>query len=211
MRVPGLVSAIYACLAIGCAAISTELLPAPQAPSARPTLQPGERWEWTTYAERFLREEGNLLVFESTTPGGYRASRYRTRDLNLVKDIREGGEAGERITNVRDAHSGYLHFPMYVGASWAHTYKNVPLSGGVVRNANYKVVAYEKVTIQGRPYAAYRIEGIDQRSDRPFGIRITIWYAPEVKNWVKFLGVDDSNNQVIPGFDFELVRYESSK
>lgn len=206
MRVPAAVSAVYAILAIGCAAISTEPLPAPAAPAAAPHLIPGDRWEWTTYAERFLREEGDLLVFEASTPGGYRATRYRTKDLNLVKDVPV--QEGEGTSNVRDPHSGYLRFPLHVGARWEHTYKNIPLSGDVIRNARYEAVAYEKIAVRGRTYAAYRIEGIDQRSDRPFGIRITIWYAPDVKNWIKFLGINDYDNQVIPGFDFELVSYK---
>jgi hypothetical protein len=162
---------------------------------------PGDTWTWSTHVEKFLGEEGGLLVFQIPV-GEYVAKRYRTKDLNLVKDVQ-----GERITQLRDPHSGFLSFPLFVGKAWSHSYKNRELSGDVLRQASYRVTAHEQVTVTAGIFRAFRVEGTDQRSDRRYPIVVSLWYAPEAKAIVKFDGVDGSNSQPIAGWQFQLVAY----
>ena len=186
-----------------------EPLPAPSEPTERPVLVPGERWVFTTYVQRFLREENGLLVFKATFP---KEKYYRTKDLNLVKQTKETESGNEEIVKSRTPHSGFFRFPMRVGASWKHAYKSVSKRGSAVtRKSKYKVVGYERITVQGREYDAYRIEGINQRTDRLYGILITFWYAPEVKNWVKFVGVNEYTGEELSDWTFELEKYEPAE
>ena len=56
-------------------------------------------------------------------------------------------------------------------------------------------------------FDAFKIEGTDGRSDRPYPIRLTFWYSPEVKAIVKLDGVAEPDLRPVPGFQFELVKY----
>ena len=142
-----------------------------------------------------------MLIFEVRSADNVERW-YRTGDLNLVKAVE-----GEQVTRLRDPHSGFLNFPLFVGKNWSHSYRNRELSSDVLRNARYEVEAYEKVTVKAGTLEAFKIEGRDQRSDRPYAIRLRFWYAPEVKAIVRFDGVAEPNLDPVRGFQFELVRY----
>lgn len=160
-----------------------------------PKLVIGDTWQWTYGTEKFVGEDGNNLVFEYNTT----RKRYRTQDLNLVKTVSSDG----RVTQLRDPHSGHLNFPLFLGKSRSHSYD----SDGMPRQSNYKVAAYEQVTVRAGTFMTYRIEGEDKRLDRRFGILRKFWYAPQAKQIVKMEDVDGSNYQPISGGTFELVRY----
>lgn len=86
--------------------------PAPGVPATEvPKLAVGETWQWTYGTEKLLGAEGDYWVFEYNVT----RRRYRTRDLNLVKTVSTDG----KITQLREPHSGYLNFPLYVGKSWS--------------------------------------------------------------------------------------------
>lgn len=146
-----------------------------------------------------LGAESDYWVFEYNVT----RRRYRTRDLNLVKTVAADG----KITQLREPHSGYLNFPLYVGKSWSHSYD----SDGVPRRAQYKVEAHERIQVKAGTFMAFRIDGEDKRLDRRYGILINLWYSPEMKAVVKMEGVDGSNNQPISGSVFELVKYAPSR
>lgn len=194
-------------LAVGCAAVDTSRTqPAPgEAVAESPKLAPGDTWTWSTHTEKFLGEEAGLLVFQIPA-GGYVAKRYRTKDLNLVKDLQ-----GERLSQLRDPHAGFLSFPVFVGKAWSHSYKNRELSGDVIRHTSYRVRAYEQVTVKAGTFQAFRIEGTDQRSDRQYPIVVSLWYGPDAKAIVKFDGVDGSNSRPIGGWQFELLAYSHAR
>lgn len=174
--------------------------PAPGAPAAEvPKLTVGETWQWTYGTEKLLGAEGDYWVFEYNVT----RRRYRTRDLNLVKTVAADG----KITQLREPHSGYLNFPLYVEKGWSHFYD----SDGVPRRVQYTVAAYEKVAVRAGTFMAFRIDGEDKRLDRRYGILISLWYSPEMKAVVKMEGVDGSNNQPISGSVFELVKYAPSR
>jgi len=161
----------------------------------RPNLVVGDTWVWTYGTEKFAGEEGDNLLFEHNIT----FKRYRTRDLNLVKTISAEGKA----TGLRDPHSGFLQFPLFVGKSWSHSYEN----NGIPRGSNYSVKAYEQISVKAGTFMAFRVEGEDKRLDRPYGILISYWYSPQAKAIVKFEGVDGSNLQSLPGWQYELVRH----
>lgn len=202
-----LVSILYAVVVVVSSAATSHSQPGGPASgeikvAEAPHLSPGETWTWSTHAEEFLREEEGILVFQ-VAPGRIR---YRTKDLNLVKTV-DGG----RVTQLRDPHAGFLSFPLYVGKTWSHSYMNREMSGNVLRRTSYRASAFEQVTVKAGTFQAFRIEGTDQRSDRRYPIRVTLWYAPEVKVIVKFEGIDGSNSQPISGWEFELVKYSPTR
>lgn len=75
---------------------------------------------------------------------------------------------------------------------------------GVWRKNSYEVVAYEKIETEAGTFDAFRIEGLDKREFKPYGIKMTIWYAPAAKTIVKMTGDDETNHQGVPGWSFEL-------
>lgn len=50
---------------------------------------------------------------------------------------------GEQITQMRAPHQGYLNFPLFLGKTWFHSYKNLQLSGDVMRSVRLEVKKYE--------------------------------------------------------------------
>ena len=186
-------------------AYAGEPLPVPIEPTERPVLVPGERWVYTNHVQRFLREENELLVFDTALP---KERFYFTKDLNQVKYTEEKEPGKEEIKKGWSPHSGFLRFPLRLGQSWSHRYTKTGKRKSSSKKVRQKVTGYERITVQGREYDAYRIEGIDRRTDRLYGVRITIWYAPEVKNWVKFVVVNEYTGEELSGRSFELERYE---
>ena len=181
----------------GCSSVEPPLTqpPAGAVAGERPNLGIGETWVWTYGTEKFVGTESDNLVFEHNIT----SRRYRTKDLNLVKTVSARGE----VTQLRDPHSGFLQFPLFVGKSWSHSYEN----NGVPRRSNWSVKAYEQIKVKAGTFMAFRVEGEDKRLDRPYGVLISYWYSPQVKAIVKFEGVDGSNLQPLADWQYELVRY----
>jgi hypothetical protein len=157
-----------------------------------PTLTEGDRWVYTTHAERLVKIEDNELIFvvEGSTGG----LRRRNRALTAIPE-----------QGVFDPPHNSIQFPLKVGNQWSHSYEYK----GIRRTAHYQVKAYEKLSLGGSDYAAFRIEGIDQRNDRPFGMKILIWYSPDVRGIVKLFRQDMSSRDVMQ--DYELVRFEPGR
>lgn len=191
--------AVAALFLHGCAGMETaQTQPTPGGVVAeRPKLVIGEAWQWTYGTEKFVGEEGNHLVFQYNIT----RKRYRTMDLNLVKTISRGG----RVTQVRDPHSGFLNFPLFVGKRWSHSYD----SNGVPRRISSKVTAYEQVTVRAGTFMAFRIEIEDQRPDREYPYLKTFWYSPQVKAVVKYEGVNGYTMETIS--KFELTKYSPAQ
>ncbi|TWJ16414.1 hypothetical protein [Geobacter argillaceus] len=53
-----------------------------------------------------------------------------------------------------------------------------------------------------------RVEGLDKRDDKNYGIDVTIWYAPSVKTIVKLKGEDQYSHNTVKGWKWELVSFE---
>lgn len=152
----------------GCPTLATTQTEPPSGAivAERPNLAVGDTWVWTYGTEKFAGQEDDNLLFEHNIT----FKRYRTRDLNLVKTI--SGEG--KVTQLRDPHSGFLQFPLFVGKSWSHSYE----SNGVPRRSNCSVKAHEQITVRAGTFMAFRTEGEDKRLDRPYGILINFWYSP---------------------------------
>ena len=163
-----------------------------------PELHPGDTWTLTSWTEQFAGKEGQYLVFNVP---GTTIKRYRTLELNHVKDVRDGVEI-----NKTEPHTGLLSFPLFVGKTWQGSYTNDILSGDVERDTSFMVVAYETVGTPAGSFQAFKIIGLDQRTDRPYGLEVTFWYAPEAKAIVKLSCVDTYDYEKI--WDFELLKYQ---
>lgn len=172
-----------------------------------PTFAPGDTWTWTLggdklstiRTETFLSQENDRLLF-AIKAGEYERTRVRTRETNMIEDRATDG----RVSNTRLPHSGILSFPLHVGKKWEQRYVN----NGVHRWADYKVVAWEKVSTPAGEFDAFRVEGDDRRTDKQYGIKVTYWYAPAVKQFVRFIGIDSWNNSELASWSFDLVSYK---
>lgn len=163
-----------------------------------PILAKGESWTQGTGAtETFLREEGGMLVFFREDKK-FTGERYRTKDLNLVYDMEDGAQV-----NTRRPHFGLLAFPLTIGKKWGHSYQNK----GTWRQNWYEVVSFEKIETKAGTFDAFRIEGLDKRSDRQNGIKVVVWYAPSAKAIVKMTGEDETNHMGVSGWNWELSSY----
>ena len=176
-----------------------------ESPSAEaPVLTVGDTWTidgWrfeSPVTSTFIGEEDGLLVFDV----GNGKKRYKSKDHNLVKDVKNG-----KVKNTRIPDMGFLRFPLFIGKSWTHPYQN----DDIPRTANYRVTAYEKVTVRAGTFDVFRIEGLDKRDDKNYGIVVTIWYAPSVKTVVKLKGEDQYSHDTVKGWKWELVSFGLKK
>lgn len=80
------------------------------------------------------------------------------------------------------ADRGTLRFPLSVGKTWTHHYQHQ----GAARTVRVRVVAYEKVTVGGEAYDAYKLVAENQRYNRPLPAHETYWYAPAFGYVVKY-------------------------
>ena len=99
---------------------------------------------------------------------------------NMVATLRMGKEATATLP-----HAGTFSWPLYVGKSWtaSYTYRdNVRgMSMGPIK-VDYRVAAYEDVTIPAGTWKAFRIES--ESGGSSFS---TSWYAPDIKLTVKMV------------------------
>ncbi|WP_145024876.1 hypothetical protein [Geobacter argillaceus] len=119
-----------------------------ESPSAEaPVLTLGDTWTidgWqfeSPFTSTFIGEESGLLVFDIGKGG----KRYKSKDHNSVKDIKNG-----EVKNTRIPDMGFLRSPLSIGKNWTHPYQN----DGIPRTANYRVIAYEKVTVRAGTFDA---------------------------------------------------------
>lgn len=120
--------------------------------------------------------------------------------LRYVVRIRDG-----RVTESWDPHYSPIEFPLFVGRSWTtrfayanqetgRSYPNVHLP--------FAVQAFEKVTVPGGTFDAFRISGAEA------GVQWTYWYAPEVTFVTKIRVGRTRESPSGPGLlEWELLRY----
>jgi hypothetical protein len=72
-------------------------------------------------------------------------------------------------------------FPMTVGAAWSYTARAGP-TGQLERRGNYKVAAFEPVTVPAGTFDCFHVEGEWQTSGQYFQSRGTdiYWYCPKI-------------------------------
>lgn len=121
-------------------------------------------------------------VFESKPVhrivGGADTYLYDVATGNMTATLRQGKE----VTSTTP-HDGTLSWPLYLGKTWTATYTyNDRLQGMTVGpvNSEYRVVAYENVTVPAGTWKAFKIE-----SEAPSSAFSTVWYVPDIKLIVK--------------------------
>jgi hypothetical protein len=167
-----------------------------EAPVPRPEVKPGDRWTyramdyWTnvpqfTYELRVTYVGPDLIHTVVTRRGKEgEADRSFTSEWNNM----EGGDG-----RVFDPPRRLLKFPLKVGTAYETSWEMVAMPGSSARFSNeavVKVTGWEDVVVPAGKFRALKIEakGSWRRLDQ-IGAgwqRFVIWYAPEVKRWVKW-------------------------
>jgi len=150
----------------------------------RPTYSEGDYWifigadgkstEW-----RFLREEKDAFVFS-------KEGSEVLRDFSLMDVSRAGGFPGPMV-----------RFPLKKGTWWKYEYSEASpagrggAAGKMERIARYEATDYEKITVAAGTFWAFKISAtIEGLFDLKKGVRqigsATYWYAPDVKQVIKF-------------------------
>jgi|GEM_PF-1588985 len=129
--------------------------------------------------KKFLKKEGNVLVFRNAGRVVSRETERTTENLATISYTRSNGFVRERY----QPHDGLLSFPLYVGKRWelSHAIKR---GKGPDRRAKRSchVPKFEQVT---GGYSAYRIQCMVYRSDGNH-LREVYDYAPKVGYIVSF-------------------------
>ncbi|GAB4389094.1 MAG: hypothetical protein Kow0025_12290 [Thermodesulfovibrionales bacterium] len=181
----------------------------------RPQFARGDRWEYRWRGQIFFtafdRAEGGQLRFTARWRGGAGWEEYKTPDLNFVKAIVKGGaEVKEECRPYR----GPLSFPLWVGKKWEYSFQvveaqsaaKVERPGGpgqaALRESSVEVVGYEQVEVPAGTFWAFRIEEVrSSREGRGMArYRLTFWYSPEVRNFVKVEEEKEAWNRVLTGY-----------
>lgn len=129
--------------------------------------------------KKFLKKEGKVLVFKSTSRGIRSEIERTTENLAVISYTQRNGFVRERY----QPHDGLLNFPLYVGKRWelSHAIKRGKGPDRRAKRSCY-VYKYEKVT---GGYSAYRIQCMVYRSDGNH-LKEVYDYAPKVGYIVSF-------------------------
>ena len=150
-----------------------------------PTYELGEQWFRSDGLFELTRVEADRYVF--TAPG--------SREVQLAKDL----------AWIRTFANGYwveleqpvpLKWPLEVGKWGAQNVKwrwhGYPV--GSPARLQWEVKAFEDVNVGGKTYKAFRVDWEVRHQFGPcanLGKRISLWYAPEARQWVKGDGDPD--------------------
>ena len=162
-------------------------VPAKPTPRAeRPTYTLGERWIRTDDVYELIRIEEDRYIFS----GPSRSEIHLTKNLGLAKSIQ-----GPRVWEFDPPPD--LTWPLEVG-KWGVTTGTWRSPRGGVRPSTrltWSVDAYEEVEIAGATLKTFRIT--TQIEPQLTGGRweLTMWYAPEVRQFVKATGEDLESQQ----------------
>src|SRR2546422_10389121 len=144
-----------------------------------PTYELGEQWFRSDGVFELTRIEADRYVF--TAP--------RSREVHLAKDL----------AWIRTFVNGYwaeleqpvpLKWPLEVGKWGSQSVKwkwhGYPV--GSPARLQWEVNAYEDVSVGGKTYKAFRVDWEVRHQFGPcanIGKRISLWYAPDARQWVK--------------------------
>lgn len=153
------------------------------------------------------------IAMESSALDGSGVSKIqRTRDFNLVRI------QAESFTQQTLPYYPNFSFPLWVGKTWKSKvdFKDSrdPLKE-ITAKLTAKVVGWESVTVPAGNFMALKIvmkgeyNGVGQDFSWPlYGeIEDTVWYAPEVRNAVRYEYRDTANGATYNHEAQELVRY----
>jgi hypothetical protein len=169
----------------------------------RPSVKVGEAWVY-----RRTNLWNNEIIATTTLTVTY----ANEKAIHGVTTQTDSAAEGDTISTaewnmvatgsvVQTPHSGNLHFPLYVGKSYdaSYTWENTKTGRRIKHERVARVVGWEEVSVPAGRFHALKIdvEGPSQRLDA-FGTGRTqtiLWYAPEVKRWVKGFFEDGAGNR----------------
>ena len=194
----------------------------------RPNWVVGDKWEYKSLQRNdgnkvsaYQHEiesivDGKLMIRSSgkNAEGVYRPGSLQTysADMNYIT------RTGPGFTNTPD--SQVLNWPLESEKKYLSEFSWVNTSNAQAGKTDYKAVVSgpEDVTVEAGTFKAYKIsaKGFWNRRDREFNgsgsASQTIWYAPEIKRWVKWETQSrDSQNRLFTDNVDELVKYTPGK
>ena len=211
-RIPGAAALAFA-LAFGSVAQAAD----ESAPVPKPEVKVGEWWTYrntdypTNIPRTYNHHERVTFVGSNeilTVNRGDKDSVW-TGEWNALAH----GGSGVTYNKPRDL----FKFPLSAGATYRASYEVVTRrgSGALSRfEDTVKVVGWEDVVVPAGKFRALKLEttGTYQRLDTRAGgwTRREIWYAPEVKRWVKWTYVEGPGapNPGLPKNVEELIQYK---
>jgi hypothetical protein len=166
----------------------------PDAPVAQPEVKVGERW---TYRR---------MNYRTGRPAGVYEIRVVFAERGVIQVVGTGKGSDREIDTTYTAewnavstrnrifvpHTGWFRFPLRVGSVHEAVFDSrMPKKGDAHsrQQRTVRVLGWEDVVVPAGRYRALKIEsaGQYQRLDKPVAgrARNLVWYAPEVKRWVK--------------------------
>jgi hypothetical protein len=156
--------------------------------SAAPILSVGEEWafRWEsptgrgTYIMSVTREERLDGVDCYVTKIGEEESFYRKTDLALVREVRDGGTVSHQPPRPQ------FSWPLTVGKAWEQVVSREDRTARTSRETTWawEVQGEESVTVPAGTFQAVKIVA---RNKRGGSLIYEMWYAPDVKLWVRLL------------------------
>jgi len=153
-----------------------------------PLWQPGYTWEfrwespqgrgtfvWTMTHEEII----DGVAYYVVTSGRQRESYWRKADLAFAMDKVQGEVEGRVVP----PELRYV-WPLALGRKWEQTFtREMPRDKQTEEIASVcQVEAEETITV---PAGTFRALKIVCRNQRTGALRYEVWYAPEVKNWIR--------------------------
>jgi len=168
----------------------------PEAPVAKPEVKVGDRWTYrninTASGKTGGRYDIRVVFAERGVIQVVRTQRGKDDEIDMTYTAE--WNAVTTLERVFNPHTGWLQFPLQVGATHKASFEVIlPKKGRTTRNERQvKVVGWEEVVVPAGKFRALKVisEGHFQRTDGSFisgSARNEIWYVPGVKRWVKMV------------------------
>ncbi len=184
-------------------------------PVPAPKYQAGDKWTWRDekareWSNEVVQVEGDITQIK--WPTGSVA--FHDKDWVIRQVRRSNGELVTKQGSGQYTSIGQkvLDFPLHVGKKWEYSYTSQPTSNlGDLRTYynRYTIVACEEVSTPAARFPALKVE-VDNRS---VGARISgvyyLWYAPQVKNFVRRQFVPSQAWNRADVRDYELIKFET--
>ena len=187
-------------LTLGLAACASVPPAAKQGPQAeRPTYALGEKWIRSDGEYELIRIENNRYVFSAGAG----------REIELTKDL-----AVAKVSRGKDLMTfdqpPKLIWPLEVGKSGydqVASYRSWNPGGSGTGVFSWKVEAYEDVQTFAGTFKAFRIsQSLSWRQGRGGGEKgLVIWYAPEVRQFVKAVGSGKTEAEELNFLAFQVL------
>lgn len=186
-------------------------------PVQRPQLHVGDAW--TYRYTLYVPTNRTTIVDSQVTYADDRAIHLVASDIAGAKDTdvtytSEWNMVASRRSGIYEPNSGMLKFPMRPGDSWPSRYKiTFPREEySTEQDRVARVEGWEDVQVPAGKFHALKVvaDGTARRSDRPMSgyVHEVMWYAPEVKRYVKWTYEAGSPRAVNRSFEYELVDYK---